>query len=66
MTERERLTAYETMRRNIQREYETISTQMENLKAAGKEKSVTFRTLFGKKLMLKEMLAMYSVYGLSD
>lgn len=66
MTKEEKWNAYETMHRNIQSEYESISARMEELKGAGKEKSVTFRTLFGKKLVLKEMLAIYKVYGLEE
>lgn len=66
MTSEEKLRAYETMRRNIQSEYEAVLVQMETLKAAGKEKSVTFRSLFGKKLLYKEIHAIYAAYGLKD
>lgn len=64
MNAEERLQQYEKMQQNIQAEYDSISAQMEELKAAGKTKSVTFKTLFGRKGMYKNMLSMYELYGL--
>lgn len=64
MTSEEKLETYEKMQSAIQTEYDKICTEMEELKAAGKTKSVTFQTLFGKKMMYKNMLSMYEIYGL--
>lgn len=64
MTPDEKLKAYETMQSNIQARYEDAAAKMEALKAQGKEKTVTFRTLFAQKVMYKEMLSIYKVYGL--
>lgn len=66
MNQEEKLQAYETMHRNIQSEYDRITGQMAELKAAGKEKTVTFRSLFAQKVMYKEMLAMYGAYGIKE
>lgn len=62
----EKLQLYEKMQNAIQSEYDSICTQMEQLKDAGKTKSVTYKTLFGKKMMYKNMLSMYELYGLKS
>lgn len=64
MNSEEKLKAYEKMQSAIQAQYDSASAQMEELKAAGKTKSVTFKTLMGKKMMYKNMLSMYELYGL--
>lgn len=64
MTLEEKLQAYEKMQKAIQTEYDSICSQMEELKVAGKTKSVTYQTCFGKKMMYKNMLSMYEIYGL--
>ena len=45
-----------------QAEYETA--QMEKLKAAGKEKSATYRQYFANRLVYRQMLDTYRKYGL--
>lgn len=64
MTAEEKLQAYEKMQQAIKDECEHMSAQMEKLKAEGKTKSVTYKSLFGKKMMYKNMLSIYEVYGL--
>ena len=60
----DRLEAFEKMLAQIvsQAEYET--TQMEKLKAAGKEKSATYRQYFANRLVYRQMLDTYRKYGL--
>ena len=57
---------FEQMLRSVQQQYQETSDKMEQLKAAGKEKSATFRQLMGNKLMLQNMLTLYQVYGLLE
>ena len=45
-----------------QADYETA--QMEELKAAGKEKSATYRQYLGNRMLYKMMLDKYREYGL--
>ena len=56
--------AFEKMLAQIvsQAEYETA--QMEKLKAAGKEKSATYRQYFANRLVYRQMLDTYRKYGL--
>lgn len=64
MSPEEKLQLYEKMQRAIQEEHDRMTAQMEELKAADKTKSVTYRTLLGKRMMYKNMLSMYELYGL--
>ncbi len=60
----ERLDAFEAMLSEIRSQAEYEKEQMERLKAAGKEKSATYRQYFGNRLLYKMMLDKYKEYGL--
>ena len=62
----DRLEAFEKMLAQIvsQAEYETA--QMEKLKAAGKEKSATYRQFFANRMMYRQMLDTYRKFGLIE
>lgn len=62
----ERMEAFETMLRDMQAQAAYEAGQMEKLKAAGKEKSATYRQFFGNRLFYKQMLETYRRYGLID
>ena len=64
MTDRERLEAFEEMLRNIQKEYDSIQRQMDDLKEKGKTRSATYRQTMGRKMTYQSMISMYEVYGL--
>ena len=64
MNQEEKLQAYEKMQTNIQSEYDKITVQMDELKAAGKTKTVTYQTLLGRKMTYKNMLSLYELYNL--
>ena len=60
----ERLDAFEAMLSDIRRQAEYDREQMARLKAAGKEKSATYRQYFGNRMLYKMMLDKYKEYGL--
>lgn len=60
----DRLAAFETMLADIQKQAATEAAQMEALKAAGKEKTVTFKQLLANRLTYKLILDKYREYGL--
>ncbi len=64
MDREEKLQTYEKMQSAIQIEYSKTVKKMEALKAEDKTKSATYRQLMGKKLLYKDMLAVYEIYGL--
>ena len=60
----QRLEAFEAMLAAVQAQYADTAARMEQLKAAGRVKSATYRQLFAKKLSLQDVLTLYEVYGL--
>ena len=66
MDKEQRLEAFEKMLSAIEANYAGIVSKMEALKSQGKEKSATYRQLMGNKLMYKDMLSLYELYGLRE
>ena len=66
MDQEQRLEAFEKMLSAIEENYAGIVRKMETLKAQGREKSATYHQLMGNKLMYKEMLFLYELYGLKE
>ena len=62
----EREENFEKMLAFVQQKYADTVSRMEELKAADKTKSVTFRQLIGNKLMYQNMLTLYKLYGLLE
>lgn len=62
MTEREQ--QFEAMLAFVQARHADTVSKMADLKAAGKEKSATYRQLFADKLMYTAMLDLYRLHGL--
>ena len=57
---------FEEMLKSVLREYDTTVQKLEQLKAANKTKTATYRQLLGDKLMLQNILTRYKIYGLLD
>ena len=57
---------FEEMLKSVLREYDTTLQKLEQLKAADKTKTATYRQLLGDKLMLQNILTRYKIYGLLD
>ena len=62
----ERLEAFEKMLSDILEQAELEGRKMDELKAEGKEKTATYRQLFGHRLMYRTILDKYREYGLLD
>ena len=62
----ERLDAFERMLSDIQKQAQYESDKLKELKAAGKEKTATYRQYFGNKMLYKMMLDKYREYGLLE
>lgn len=60
----ERLEAFEKMLSDLRKQADYETAQMEELKAAGKEKSATYRQYLGNRMLYKMMLDRYREYGL--
>ena len=62
----ERIEAVEQMILYIHKKAAYEEEQMQKLKAAGKEKSATYRQFFGNRFFYKQMLDTYKKYGLIE
>ena len=61
------MTAYPQMTAEERKaEYARLQKEFEALKAQGREKSATYRQLMGNKLMYKDILSLYELYGLRE
>ena len=61
-----RLQQFEKMFAAVQKEYENIVRQMEDLKEKGKIRSVTYQQLLARKMTYQNMLSMYELYDLIE
>ena len=66
MDREERLEAFEKMLADTEKNYGDAQRRMDELRAAGKEKSATYRQFMGNKLVYRQLLSMYELYGLKD
>ena len=64
MSDEERLKAFESMLEDVKSQMQFAQSEMDKLKAHGREKSVTFKQHMSNKLMYQRMLTMYREYGL--
>lgn len=61
-----RLQQFEKMLAAVQKEYENIVRQMEDLKEKGKIRSVTYQQFLARKMTYQNMLFMYELYDLIE
>lgn len=62
----ERLEAFEKMLSDIKKQAEYEVEQIKQLKAAGKEKSATYRQYLGNRMLYNRILEKYKEYGLIE
>ncbi len=60
----DRLAAFEKMLTAVRVNHDQADNKMKQLKAEGKEKSATYHQLASSKIQYRNMLSMYSLYGL--
>lgn len=59
----ERLTAYDAFAAQVRAENEQVQRQMEDLRAANKVKTATYRQLFATRITLKEIVSRLEEHG---
>lgn len=64
--DKERLESFEKMLDAVQNKYDVAVSKMEQMKAEGRSKTVTYRQLMADKLTYGNILAMYRLYGLIE
>lgn len=64
--DQERLNSFEKMLEDIILQQEAIPLELEELRLAGKTKTLRFRELVGKKLWNQDLIQLYKNYNLVD
>ena len=60
----EKLAKYENMQQRLEEEQQRITADMDALKSQGKEKTVKFKELFGRKLANSHVITLLQLHGL--
>ena len=66
MTDLERLAAYDRMYVDLLREREQVLSNMERLRAAGKNRGVTYQQLLAQKLTVQNLIGRFEINGLRE
>ena len=66
MTDLERLAAYDRMYADLLREREQVLSNMERLRAAGKNRGVTYKQLLAQKLTVQNLIGRFEIYGIRE
>ena len=66
MTDLERLAAYDRMYADLLREREQVLSNMERLRAAGKNRGVTYQQLLAQKLPVQNLIGRFEIYGIRE
>ncbi len=64
MTDEQRLTAYGRMYADLLRERDKVLADMDKLRAAGKNKGVTYQQLLAQKLTVMNLIGRFEIYGI--
>ena len=62
-TDADRLAAFESVYKELDKNIAAIPAELDKLKAEGKEKSARYRELFGQKMMNIQITALFERYG---
>ena len=66
MSDLERLAAYDRMYADLLRERDKVLSDMERLRAAGKNRGVTYQQLLAQKLMVQNLIGRFEIYGIKE
>ena len=66
MSDLERLAAYDRMYADLLKERDKVLADMEKLRAAGKNKGVTYQQLMAQKLTVQNLIGRFEIYGIKE
>ena len=66
MSDLERLAAYDRMYADLLKEREKVLSDMEKLRAAGKNKGATYQQLLAQKLTVQNLIGRFEIYGIKE
>ena len=64
MSDLERLAAYDRMYADLLKERDKVLSDMEKLRAAGKNRGATYQQLLAQKLTLQNLIGRFEIYGI--
>ena len=64
MSDLERLAAYDRMYADLLKERDKVLSDMEKLRAAGKNKGATYQQILAQKLTLQNLIGRFEIYGI--
>jgi len=66
MCDLERLAAYDRMYADLLKERDKVLSDMDALRAAGKNKGATYQQLLTQKLTLQNLIGRFEIYGIQE
>ena len=66
MSDLERLAAYDRMYADLLRERDKVLADMDELRAAGKNKGATYHQLLAQKLTVQNLIGRFEIYGIKE
>ena len=66
MSDLERLAAYDRMYADLLKERDKVLSDMEKLRAAGKNKGATYQQLLAQKLTVQNLIGRFEIYGIKE
>ena len=66
MSDLERLAAYDRMYADLLRERDKVLADMDELRAAGKNKGATYQQLLAQKLTVQNLIGRFEIYGIKE
>ena len=66
MSDLERLAAFDRMYADLLKERDKVLSDMERLRAAGKNKGATYQQLLAQKLTVQNLIGRFEIYGIKE
>ena len=66
MTDQERLAAYDRLYEDLLKERDKVASDMDKLRAAGKNRGATYQQLLAQKLTVQNLIGRFEIYGIKE
>ena len=66
MSDLERLAVYDRMYADLLKERHKVLSDMDKLRAAGKNRGVTYQQLLAQKLTVQNLIGRFEIYGIKE
>ena len=66
MSDLERLAAFDRMYADLLKERDKVLADLDRLRAAGKNKGVTYQQLLAQKLTVQNLIGRFEIYGIKE